>query len=123
MHALLVILLGLLLRAACLNGVVSVHGDVNELGCCLAPQRALLWPSLGLAGKTSTPVQTAFALDVGAAAGGLEHLVQKALGRLEHCRRGLRVGELLGTSEAGAPEEVALHEVGIGCGEAGTRGD
>lgn len=59
MHALLVILLGLLLRAACLNGVVSVHGDVNELGCCLAPQRALLWPSLGLAGKTSTPVQKA----------------------------------------------------------------
>ena len=86
----------------------------------VAPQRALRnvrsWEIIN-----SRP--EGVALDVGAAAGGLEHLVQKALGRLEHCRRGLRVGELLGTSEAGAPEEVALHEVGIGCGEAGTRGD
>ena len=64
MHALLVILLGLLLRAACLNGVVSVHGDVNELGCCLAPQRALLWlrnvrSATCAPGKSSTPVQKA----------------------------------------------------------------
>ena len=80
---------------------------------------ALPWPSWENVNSRPEGV----ALDVGAAAGGLEHLVQKALGRLEHCRRGLRVGELLGTSEAGAPEEVALHEVGIGCGEAGTRGD